>query len=294
MLEKMERKLGRFAIPHLIVYVLAGYIIGYLFYFGTQITETNFISLMTLEPYYIVHGFQFWRIITWVMIPPSTNVLFVAIMMFFYYQLGTILEQQWGTFRFNLFIFGGIIFTIIGAFILYGVYGLLSGAQVVGIGNYFSTDYINMSIFLAFALCYPNMEVRLYFIIPIKMKWMAVIYVVIEAFNFIQSGWGGRVALIASLLNVIIFFFATRNYRSIDPREVHRKQAYRKATQQTGRAGQTEQRTYRDGTPIAKHKCAICGRTEVTNPELTFRFCSKCNGNYEYCQDHLFTHRHVE
>ena len=153
MLNKLERKFGKYAIPHLIVYLIGGYALGYLLQIGGMITNVNFIRFMTLEPYYIIHGFQFWRLITWVMIPPSNGILFVLIMMLFYYQLGTVLEHTWGTFRFNVYMFGGIIATIIGAFVLYFIYGLIGIPHAVGIGNYFTTYYINMSIFLAFAVC---------------------------------------------------------------------------------------------------------------------------------------------
>ena len=287
MLDKLEKKFGRYAIPHLIVWLIGGYALGYLLAIGGSLTDVNFIQLMTLEPYYIIHEFQFWRLITWVMIPPTSGILFVLIMMLFYYQLGTVLEQIWGTFRFNVYIFGGIIATVIGAFVIYFIYGAVGIQNAVGIGNYFTTYYINMSIFLAFAVCFPNMEVRLYFLIPIKMKWMAVVYVVLVLFSFVNSGWAGRVSILCSLLNFAVFYLATRNYKQISPKEMRRKQKYRQATRQ--------QPTHdRSGAPIARHKCAICGRTELTNPELEFRFCSKCNGNYEYCQDHLFTHQHIQ
>ena len=255
MLNKLERKFGKYAIPHLIVYLIGGYALGYLLQIGGMITNVNFIRFMTLEPYYIIHGFQFWRLITWVMIPPSNGILFVLIMMLFYYQLGTVLEHTWGTFRFNVYMFGGIIATIIGAFVLYFIYGLIGIPHAVGIGNYFTTYYINMSIFLAFAVCYPDMEVRLYFLIPIKMKWMAVVYAVLVLIDAMNGGPGR----------------GPGSGRGYGPGN--------------GRPG---------SGPIARHKCAICGRTELTNPELEFRFCSKCNGNYEYCQDHLFTHTHVK
>ena len=157
-----------------------------------------------------------------------------------------------------------------------------------------------MSIFLAFAVCYPDMEVRLYFLIPIKMKWMAVVYAVLVLIDVIGSGWGGRVAIICSLLNFVVFYLATRDYRRVSPKEMHRKQAFRNAMNGGPGRGPGSGRGYGPGNgrpgsgPIARHKCAICGRTELTNPELEFRFCSKCNGNYEYCQDHLFTHTHVK
>ena len=159
-----------------------------------------------------------------------------------------------------------------------------------------------MSIFLAFALSYPDMQILLYFIIPVKMKWMAVVYGVLIFFEFISVGWAGKVAIIASLLNFIIFFITTRNWRTISPKEQMRKARYRQATGQGGgfagfgggRHSTSDSQQSRRNEPVGRHKCAICGRTDVSNPELTFRFCSKCNGNYEYCNDHLFTHTHVQ
>ncbi len=278
MWNKLERKFGKLAIPHLINYLIGGYAIGYLLTFGSMYTNLNFLSFMTLEPYYIIHHFQFWRIITWVMIPPQDNIIFALIMMLFYWQLGTVLEQSWGTFKFNCYIFGGILFTLIGAFVLYA----LTGA--VGIGNYFSTYYINMSIFLAFAMSYPDMEVLLYFIIPIKMKWMALVYAVLILFEIVSYGWAGRTAIICSLLNFLIFYLLMK-------KEGHPSRASR-ARQAAFHKDYDTKKTV-DGKCVARHKCAICGRTDVTHPDLEFRYCSKCNGNYEYCQDHLFTHTHV-
>lgn len=276
-LNKIERKLGRFAIPNLILWVLAGYAIGYtLSYISPEL-----LNFMTLEPYYIFHG-QIWRLISWVLVPPDSNLLVAVIMIIFYYQLGQSLERVWGTFRFNLYIFGGIFFTVLGAFILYGVCYILYGGPVTGMGVFFSTEYINMAIFLAFAVCYPNMEVLVSFIFPVKMKWMAVVYAVLIGLDFFQSGWAGRVAILTSLLNFLVFYLSTRNYHRVSPKEIRRRKNF--------------QAQMRDAAPrpgVTKHKCAICGRTELDGPELEFRFCSRCEGNYEYCQEHLFTHEHV-
>ncbi len=277
LLNKLERKLGRHAIPNLILWLLAGYAIG----FTLAYTAPEVLSLMTLEPYYILRG-QVWRLITWVLMPPDTSLLFAVIMMLFYYQLGQSLERTWGSFRFNDYIFGGILFTVIGAFVLYGIFYALNGIPVTGMGAFFTTNYINMSIFLAFAVCYPNMQVYLYFIVPVKMKWLAVVYGGLIVFSLIQTNWAGAVAIISSLLNFLVFYVSTRDFHRISPKEIHRRQAFK---------SQMRQSAPRPG--ITKHKCAICGRTEKDDPALEFRFCSKCEGNYEYCQDHLFSHQHV-
>ena len=170
-LDKLERKFGRYAIPNLTVYLLAGYVIGFAVYY----LAPNLLRYLTLEPYYILHG-QIWRIISWVLIPPTGSLFSLFFLVLLYYSLGTALERTWGTFRYNVYIFSGIFFTVIAVFILYGVFYLIYGVALpmssIGL---ISTNYITMSIFLAFASIYPDMEVMLYFILPIKMKWMALV-----------------------------------------------------------------------------------------------------------------------
>jgi hypothetical protein len=144
------------------------------------------------------------------------------------------------------------------------------------------------------------MQVMLYFLIPIKMKWMAIVYAALVAYSALVSGWVARAAILASMLNFLIFFLMTRNYRRIDPRERARQARWKAAT---GMGFNQQRDVYQHATvrDVPKqenkgyrHKCAICGRTDVSNPELEFRYCSKCNGNYEYCNEHLFTHPHVQ
>lgn len=278
-LDKLERKIGRFAVPNLTVYLLAGYVIGFMIVY----LMPGLITWITLEPAYIVRG-QIWRIISWVLIPPTTQPISLVFLVLLYYSLGTALERTWGTFRYNVYIFSGIIFTVLAVFALYGILYLLYGTEVMlSIISYVSTNYITMSIFLAFAAIYPDMEVYLYFILPIKMKWMAIVYVAMVVYYFITGGLVSRVAIGASLLNFVIFFLFNRNMRRFSPRERARKAKFKKESEPHMR--------YTGG---AKHRCAVCGRTELDDPCLEFRFCSKCNGNYEYCQDHLFTHEHVK
>ena len=286
LLNKMERKFGKYAITNLSLYIIIAYIIGYVLVF------TGSVEFISLNPYYIARG-QVWRIITWILVPPSRFDIFTIIMLYFYYQIGTVLERTWGAFRYNVYIFSGIVFTVLGAVILYlistanGLDGASAG-YLVSTG--FSTYYINLSIFLAFAATYPDMQVLLFFVIPVKMKWMAYIDAVILAYQFVTSGTAGRIAIIMSLLNFIVFFLSTRNYKRVSPKEMYRRKAYRDATSQT----QTKTRSASSGrATITKHKCAICGRTEKDGDNLEFRFCSKCNGNYEYCNEHLFTHKHI-
>lgn len=278
-LNKLERKFGRFAIPNLIVWLIAAYTIGFVIY----AVNPAILDLLVLSPYHILHG-QVWRLVTWIFMPTDYSIFSLLIMALFYFQLGTTLERNWGTFRFNVYIFSGMLFTVLGAFILYAILYVINGGvtiEMLSIGYGFSTNYINMSIFLAFAVTYPEMQVLLMFIIPVKMKWMAAVYGILTALQFIENGWAGRIAIVMSLLNFIIFFLSTRNFKRYTPQEVHRRQKFKREARQTS--------GYEGG---ARHKCAVCGRTEKDDPTLEFRFCSKCVGNYEYCQDHLFTHAH--
>ena len=273
-LDKMERRFGRYAIRNLTMYLLAGYAIGYLLSF----TMPQLLTYFTLEPALILKG-QVWRLLSWVIIPPNDNIIFVIFMMLLYYSLGNTLESYWGAFRYNVYIFSGILFTVIGAFI---VNGLIGG--ITGFGSLYSTYYSNMSIFLACASIMPDYQLLLYGIIPIKMKWLAVLDVVLLAVDAVQGGLIIRIVIIASLLNFIIFFFCNRNLRGHSPKQAARRKKFQKQISRP-------QNQYAGG---AKHRCAVCGRTELDNPTLEFRYCSKCNGNYEYCQDHLFTHEHVK
>lgn len=282
-IDKLERKFGRFGIPNLTIYMIVCYVIGY----ALMIVNPGILNWLSLEPAYILRG-QVWRLVTWVLYPPSTSgVLWFAIaVLFFYYPIGTSLERTIGTFRYTLYILSGVIFTILGAFILY----FLLGGNVL-VGNVFSTYYISLSTFLAYAMCYPDMQVLLMFIIPVKMKWMAIFYVVIVVYEMIQyimaGAWYLVIPIVASLLNFIIFYFGTKDFSRYNPKEVHRRNEFRRAMEPQGRM--------KSGSgSVTKHKCAICGRTELDDPNLEFRFCSRCNGNYEYCQDHLFTHTHVK
>ena len=281
-IDKLERKFGRYGIHNLTLYIVICYVLGYILMY----TNPGLLSMMSLEPAMILRG-QIWRLVTWVIYPPSTgNFLFFAIsILFFYYPVGTSLERTWGTFRYNLYIFMGLLFVMIAAFLTYFFTG-----RIYLVGSVFTTYYVSMSVFLAYAASYPDMQILLWFVIPIKMKWMAWVYGIIIVYNmvtYIRHGvWVMAVPIVASFLNFILFFFSGRHMQRFRPKEVKRRRDFQKAVAQSRVNPQTG--------GISKHKCAICGRTELDDPNLEFRFCSKCNGNYEYCQDHLFTHQHVK
>ena len=289
-MSKWERKFGKYAIPNLTVVLLGCYIVGYLMTW----LAPGIMNYLTLNPYAIIHG-QVWRLITWVIAPPSSassyrDIIFVLIMLMFYFSLGTSLERVWGTWRYNVYIFTGVLLTVAGSFVcmllLYLVYG--SGSSVIvssicAIGAWqFSTFYINMSIFLAYAATFPNAQVLLMFIIPVKVKWLGIAYGVMLTLEmvefFISGAWFSVAAIAASLINFLIFLLRSKNTLRYRPKQMKRRAEFKQDIKQNPK--------------ITRHKCAICGRTEEDDPTLEFRFCSKCNGNYEYCQYHLFTHEH--
>lgn len=277
----MEKKYGRYAIKNLIIYLLAAYALGYVL----LLTAPTVYGYLELNPALVMKG-QVWRLITWVCTVPESFSFFILFMFMFQYFIGSSLERYWGSFRYNCYIFSGIFFMTISTMIVYWITGISMSP---------STYYINMASFLAFAVCFPDVQVYFMMIIPLKIKWLAIIDVIYMAYEFIAVGqysvygaagqklmWATRVSIIVSVLNFILFYFGTRNMKRFAPKEMHRKYTYKKSVKAASPAGGT------------KHKCAICGRTEKDGDNLVFRYCSKCNGNYEFCQDHLYTHKHFE
>lgn len=305
---KFEKKFGKYAIPNLSLYLIIAYVIGYVI----ELAAPQMYYYLQFDPYMIFHG-QIWRIVTWILVPPETLGIFTIIMLFLYYSLGRGLEQTWGTYRYNVYMFSGLIFTVLGALILYVVLLVLYSANILpheisseilslGIispGQYFgmiigvcvSTYYINMSIFLAYAFTYPEEQLMLYFIIPVRIKWFGYLYVVYLIYDVIKAFKSGSIVIgiitavliFVSLLNFLIYVVFGKNRARFSPKQAKRRHQYKQSVKQAKPA------TYENG---ARHKCAVCGRTELDDPNLTFRYCSKCSGNKEYCQEHLFTHEH--
>lgn len=284
-MSKFEKKFGRYAIQNLSLVLILCYVVGYII----NLINGNFLAYLNLNPYEIIFHGQIWRLVTWIIVPPSSLDPFTIIMLLFYYNIGSTLERTWGTYRYNVYLLGGMLFTVIGSFLCMGYAYLITGgldSMVASVlfaqgARMFSTYYINMSIFLAFAATFPDVQVLLMFVIPVKVKWMGIVYVVLMVWDFIATGnIFSRMAIGASLLNFIVFYLRSRNRIHMSPKQIKRRVAFKQEIKKSVKP--------------AGHKCAVCGRTEEDDPTLEFRFCSKCNGNYEYCQYHLFTHEHVK
>ncbi len=283
-MSKFEKKFGKYAIQNITLILIMCYVVGYV----VELVNPGFMLYLTLDPYQILHG-QIWRLVTWIIMPPSSFNIFTIIMLFFYYSIGSSLERTWGTYRYNVYLLSGMLFTVIGSFLCMGVVYLMAGGNISeAAASYlflqgsmaFSTYYINLSIFLAFAATYPDAQVLLMFIIPVKMKWMGILDIILIVYEFIvYDNVFMRFAIAASMLNFVVFYLTSRR-KLMSPRQMKRRAEFKQQV--------------RKSAAVTRHKCAICGRTEEDDPELEFRFCSKCNGNYEYCQNHLFTHEHVK
>ena len=278
--QKMERRFGRYAIKNLMYYIMLLYAAGLVL----QIVAPGiYWEWLCLNAGAVMHG-QIWRIVTFLIYPPMSmssagaapmsmlsDLLFNGIALSLYYSLGTTLERTWGAFRFNVYFFMGVLGHILAAIIAYLCFGQML---------LLTTTYLNLSLFFAFAAMYPDLQFLLFMVIPVKAKVLAIFDGIFFAYGFIVGNAATRCAIALSLANFLIFFLMTRNLSRYAPKEVKRRREFRDQTKIIPQGG-------------TRHRCAVCGRTEKDGENLEFRYCSKCTGGLEYCQDHLYTHRHV-
>lgn len=292
---RLEQKMGKFAIHNLMYYIIIIQAVGVLI---SNMAPTFTEKYLLLDFSKVFQG-QVWRLFTFIAVDLNASnlrdpfdIIFLAISFYLYYFIGRTLENVWGAFRFNVYYLSGILLTILGCLGIYLIYN--DNFLVHFPYYYYGIHYINLTLFLTFACVFPEMEMLFMFVIPMKLKWLGVIsgaFLVKDLIECIMNARAGTgfffvflgqaVAIVVALLNFVIFFLSSRrNYRQVTSRQAKRKQQYMKQV-----------RTNETGT---RHRCAVCGRTEQDDPMLEFRYCSKCDGNYEYCMEHLFTHEHVK
>ena len=267
--EKLERKFGRYAVNNLMLYLMIFYVGGFVL---NRFAPEFYWQYLCLDAAAICRG-QLWRIVTYMMYPPHTNILWFLFLCFIYYSLGKSLERLWGTFYFNLYVLIGLFANVLASMLIYLIWRVRLPL---------TADNLYMSFLLALAMTVPDMQFYLYMILPIKAKYLGIFYGLLLAFQAVSAMSGGNwisvIEIVCSVLNFILFF-------AVIKRPVQRfKQAARRASYQA-KVQKTVLQT--------KHRCAVCGRTEKDDPNLEFRFCSKCEGEYEYCMEHLYTHVHV-
>ena len=240
------------------------------------------LSYLAFNPALILRG-QVWRIVSFIFYPPNTSLIaFVAF--YFYYWIGSTLEQYWGTAQFNCYFFSGVILTVLYGFIIYFVFG---------INIMLNSQYIYLSMFFSFAALFPDMQVLFMFIIPVKVKWLAIVDAVFFALGVLSSLLRldilGALVPVVALLNFFVFFWTDIT----DEISYRRGRAKHQTSHQTIQfKSAVRQQKKKEAERGYRHKCEVCGRTDTDYPDLEFRYCSRCAGYHCFCQDHIFNHEH--
>lgn len=263
-INKLDRKYHQKGIPNLIAFILLFKAIAYVI--NLMNPTGQFLYNIVLIPQLVLKG-EIWRLFTFIATPPSTTPLFVIFWFMLLYTYGQALEHEWGTFRFNLFYLIGYLGTVLAAFIGGGIA---------------TTTYIDLSLFWAFAMIYPDFTLRLYFIIPIKIKYLALLSGGFTLLQFFQGTFTGKIAIVMALLNFILFFSG----------EIISHFHLQKNVSKNRKRFKGQTRSHNHLRVV--HRCAICGVTEQDDPHMEFRYCTQCDGVYEYCSDHLRNHEHIK
>lgn len=263
-------------IPNLMLYIVSGNALVYLI----SLASNSFLlfNLLCFSRSAIFHG-QIWRLITYPLALYPENMLFFIISSICYYSIGRAMERLWGTFKFNLFYLTGVL--------LMDVYSLIFGCQA-------SAYYLNLSLFLSYATLFPQATFLFMFIIPIKAWFFALFNLALVLVGVLTPPFTAyNLFPLIALANYFLFFGS--DILELVPYNWRRKLKLGKS--KPVHSGPAKVIVFRPSekkeVPAYNHRCTICGRTDVSNPELEFRYCSKCNGYYCYCQDHISNHAHI-
>jgi membrane associated rhomboid family serine protease len=249
-LDSLETKFGRFAISGLVrMIVLCNALV-----FCIAYAQPNYLSLLTLDPDRVAHG-EVWRLISYIFIPPSMSLIWVFCALSFLLMIGDGLEHAWGAFRLNVFYLLGMVGCTIAAFFFGGT----------------STNvYLNLSVLFAFATIFPDEVIYLFFVLPIKIKWLAYIALFFELQTLCFGTFDQQMAIAVSLANYLLFFGPMIIQQVRDRREITtRRRAYQERAMPESEA---------------LHRCNSCQKTELTDPDLDFRV---GRDGEEYCMAHL-------
>jgi len=254
-LDKLERKYGRYAIPNVTTGIVIGQAFLYLFAYSGQLD----ISRALLIPGLVLAG-EWWRLLTFPFTPPNAGLFFIFFALYAFYLMGSALEGRWGAFRYNVFLLTGYFATVAAAF--------LTPHQPA------SNVFIGGSVFLAFAALYPEFQFYIFFVIPVKVKWLALLAWIGYGISFLSGDWSTRFLVLASISNYLLFF----------GRDIW-------WTMRTGKRKIAEKAKTFSGSREAFHSCASCGKTDITHPNIDFRYCPDCGG-LGYCSEHINSHEH--
>jgi hypothetical protein len=258
--QRLNQFLEAVAVPNLALYL----VIGQVLVFGLMIARPEIATAIPLIPDRVMGG-EWWRVFSFVFLPYSSSALWNFFSWMVLYFIGTSLESHWGAARFNLYWFIGWILTVAVAFVVPGAYA--------------SNVFFLHSVFFAFAFLAPDFEMMVFFVLPVKVKWLGLALWLMYALQFIGGTMGVRLSILASVANFLIFFWGDIMLRL-------RGQGRRMAHAQRVRSLESE-------SEAPRHTCVICGKNSNTHRDLDFRYCSKCAGEQCYCPDHIRNHEHV-
>jgi hypothetical protein len=259
LLDRLEKKLGRYALPNITVYLIAGQTVFYVLYMMRKLDPSQ--TLLSADR--LMQG-EWWRLLTFPFDPPVMNLVFAFFAWYLFYMMGSALEELWGTFRYNIFLLVGYLLTVAVSF--------LTPAYPV------SNAFIGGSVFLAFAFLFPDFQLLLFFVLPVRIKWLALLTWLYYGYLFLFGGWPTRFLVLSSVGNFLLFFA-----RDIVVNVKYGRRQMVKKMSQTVR---------RDDQPF--HRCTVCGITDKTHPKMDFRYCPQCSGQRGYCTEHIFNHEHVK
>jgi hypothetical protein len=269
LLARLERKFGRNAMPGLIIYLIAVQVALFVLNvlgFDQQFANGNIRELVALIPDRVKAG-EVWRLVTFLFEPPAPSI-WVFFYWYLLYFFANTLEHHWGAFRLNLYFLVGWAITVLAALLAPG----MGGAT-------FTNTYLYTSVFLAFAMLYPDFELYIFFVLPVKVKWLALLTWLTIAWSVYRFHWPAFWASSAVVIDFLIFL-------GVDvwqwARHWWRGQRFRHQI----RSGQAAQAKF-------FHECRVCGLTSHMAPRAAFRYCSKCDGQCCYCPEHLESHEHV-
>ena len=268
----------RFGIPNLMKFLVGIMAVV----FVLDLFSNGYASYMLYFNAELVLQGELWRLVTWMFLPTNGSLFWIFISLSFYYFIGTSIEEYWGTAKFTLYYLSGMLFSVLSTVIL----SLATGYYGWSLSDAY---YINLTMFLAFAVMYPDAQVWFYGVIPLKAKWLAWADIALMAWNIARSvrygAYASALAAVVAILNFVIFFWEDiKSILGIQSRQRSRQTIQFKSAVRQQKKAETE-RGYR-------HKCEVCGRTDADHPELEFRYCSKCQGYHCFCSDHIFDHQH--
>jgi len=278
-IEKFCHKHRRFGIPRLMLGVVI--ITAAVYLLDMMDTTGTLMSFLSFRPDSILRG-EVWRLISWIFIPEGDNPIFIILMLYFFYFIGNTLESEWGTGIFTVYYIIGVLLNIICGYIV---------RYTMGINLPLTSEYLNLSMFFAFAVLFPNQVIMLFFIIPVKVKWLAWFDAVLFAWAiiscFINSLPIFAIIPVLAILNFIIFCGGDfiESLRPFKARTSKQTINFKRAAKKARRDNENGQ---------MQHKCAVCGKTDAEYPDMEFRYCSRCEGYHCFCIDHINSHIHFK